>query len=90
MQGAGKKYKDSGLQVIGLGIQDKKENIKAFAGEKRLEWPVGFDEGDEIAKRYGVTFGAGLIFIDREGVVRGRFLGGFGQEELELEIAKIL
>ena len=58
--------------------------------EKKLTWPVGFDEGDKIAKIYGITFGAGVIFIDAEGIVQGRFQGGFGQEELEKEIGKIL
>lgn len=58
--------------------------------EKKLEWPVGFDEGDLIARTYGITFGAGVVFIDSTGVVKGRFLGGFGHEELEREIAKII
>jgi hypothetical protein len=31
-----------------------------------------------------------VIFIDGEGVVKGRFLGGFGEKELEREIAKII
>lgn len=39
---------------------------------------------------YGITFGAGVVFIDREGTVKGRFLGGFGKEELEKEIEKII
>ena len=51
---------------------------------------MGFDDGDLIARMYGITFGAGVVFIDAGGTVRGRFLGGFGEDELEREIAKII
>ena len=76
--------------MIGIGIQDKKFNIVAYVQKKGLKWPVGFDDGDLIARMYGITFGAGVVFIDASGIVRGRFLGGFGEDELEREIAKIM
>ena len=76
--------------MIGIGIQDKKSNIVDYAQQKGLKWPVGFDDGDIIARIYGITFGAGVVFIDASGIVRGRFLGGFGEDELEREIAKIM
>ena len=78
------------MQIVGIGIQDKKDKIEGYVKEKKLEWPVGFDDGDKIAKIYGITYGAGLVFIDRNGTVQGRFLGGFGEEEMEREVAKIL
>ncbi len=39
---------------------------------------------------YGIAFGAGVVFIDRDGIVRERFLGGFGAEDLEREVRKIM
>lgn len=51
---------------------------------------MGFDKGDLIARTYGITFGAGVVFIDSSGIVQGRFLGGFGNKELEKEIGKIV
>ena len=76
--------------MIGIGIQDKKSNIVDYVQKKGLKWPVAFDDGDLIARNYGITFGAGVVFIDAGGIVRGRFLGGFGEDELEREIAKIM
>ena len=76
--------------MVGIGIQDKKSNIVDYVKEKGLKWPIAFDEGDLVARIYGITFGAGVVFIDAGGVVRGRFLGGFGAEELEAEIDKIM
>jgi len=76
--------------VIGIGIQDKRSNIVDYVQIKRLKWPIGFDDEDLIARIYGITFGAGVVFIDASGIVRGRFLGGFGEDELEIEIGKIM
>ncbi len=76
--------------MIGIGIQDKKSNIVDYVQKKGLKWPIAFDDGDLIARLYGITFGAGVVFIDASGIVRGRFLGGFGKDELEVEIAKIM
>ena len=76
--------------MIGIGIQDKKSNIVDYVKEKGLKWPIAFDDGDVIARIYGITFGAGVVFIDAGGNVRGRFLGGFGEKELEAEIDKIM
>lgn len=90
VKGAGNKYQDKGLQIIGIGIQDKKEKFPPYIQKKGIKWPFGFDEGDIIARSYGITFGAGVIFIDKQGIVRGRFLGGFGEKELRREIEKIL
>ena len=90
MKGVEKKYRDKGLNVIGIGIQDDPEKFKEYAEGWELDWPVGFDNGDRIMKLHGITFGAGVIFIDPQGIVRGRFLGGFGGDDLEREVAKIL
>ena len=90
MKGAYKEHKEKGLRVIGLGFQDSKSKIKEYVREKEMPWPVGYDEGDEIARRYGVTFGAGLVFIDREGVVTAVFPGAFDENMLKKELEKIL
>lgn len=49
-----------------------------------------FDEGNKIASSYGLPYGAGTIFISKEGIVTGRFRGGFSAADLEKELKKIL
>ena len=80
MKGAQIRHKDEGLEIIGIGIQDSEKNIHKFAKELGMTWPVGYDDGDVIAKSYGVTFGAGIIFIDRAGIVRGREIKAFSED----------
>jgi hypothetical protein len=90
VKGAYEKYSDKGLQVIGLGFQDSEANIRKYVKEQGMPWPVGYDRDDRLAALYRIPFGAGAVFIDREGIIRGTFRGGFGLKMLEVELGKIL
>jgi peroxiredoxin len=79
-----------GLQVVGLGIQDSLKNIRTFAEAEGVSWPVAFDADDKVAKAYGITFGAGAVFIDRAGIVRKRYFAAFSEEELDENLKLIL
>ena len=90
MKRAYAEYKDQGLTIIGIGIQDKEANIHAFARELEMDWPVGHDTNDEIAALYGITFGAGVVYIDRAGIVQGREVKAFSPTALERSLKEIL
>lgn len=90
MKGAKEKYADKGLVVIGVGIQDSESNIRDYARTNAMDWPVIFDRGNVISDQYGIPYGAGAVFIDRQGVVRGRFVTGFSSTELERELGKVM
>ncbi len=90
MKGALKEHSEKGFKVFGLGFQDSEANIRKYASEHSMPWPVGHDLDDRVAKLYGIPFGAGAVFIDRDGVVRGTFLGPFYDEGLTEELKKIL
>jgi hypothetical protein len=55
-----------------------------------MPWPVGYDTDDRLAAQYGIVFGAGAVFIDRDGIIKGLFRGAFNQNMLEEELKKIL
>lgn len=65
-------------------------NIRNYVAEKKIPYPVVYDEGNKIASAYGLPYGAGTILISKEGVVTGRFRGGFSEAELDKELKKIL
>lgn len=91
MKGAYSRYsEDERLVVIGLGFQDSEDKIDKYAEKHTMPWPVGFDEDEVIAGLYGIVYGAGAVFIDRAGVVRGIFLGAFDEKMLADELEKIL
>jgi hypothetical protein len=75
-------YKEEGLKVIWMGFQDRKDRLKDFMIKHDIRSSVGFDERDRIAGRYGIAYGAGLIAINREGIVTRRIPKGFSEKGL--------
>ena len=76
--------------MVGIGFQDTKENIINYVNEKKLPYPVAYDDENKVASSYGLPYGAGMIFISRDGLVTGRFRSGFTQPDFEKELKKVL
>ncbi len=80
-----KKYADKGLEVISLNIGDHEgrpepvENIKKFAEQMKLEYTLARIAGEGVAQFYAISKQQAIpqtIMIDREGRMRGVFVGG--------------
>jgi len=84
---AEEKYKEEGLKVIWIGFQDKLEKIKEFILKHDIDSSVGFDKRNLISIEYGIAYGAGLIAINKEGIVIKRIAKGFSEDEL-IELLK--
>lgn len=78
------------MQIIGIGFQDTRENIRNYVNEKKLPYPVAYDDENKVASSYGLPYGAGVIFISKDGIVTGRFRSGFKEADFEKEISKII
>ncbi len=87
MKRAEEKYKEEGLKVIWIGFQDKLEKIKEFILKHGIDSSVGFDKRNLISIEYGIAYGAGLIAINKEGIVIKRIAKGFSEDEL-IELLK--
>jgi hypothetical protein len=75
-------FREAELKVIWIGFQDKKENIMEFMTKHDIDSSVGFDRTNLISTDYGIAYGAGLIAIDKEGIVIKRIPKGFSGEGL--------
>ncbi|GAB4541479.1 MAG: hypothetical protein Fur0020_10900 [Thermodesulfovibrionia bacterium] len=75
-------YKDDGLKVVWLGFQDRRERIMDFMIKHGIESGVGYDERNLIANKYGIVYGAGLVVIDKDGIVQRKVPRGFTEDEL--------
>lgn len=51
---------------------------------------MAYDENNGVANAYGLPYGAGVIFISKDGIVTGRFRGGFKEADFEKELKKAL
>ncbi|MFO0734370.1 MAG: TlpA disulfide reductase family protein [Labilithrix sp.] len=63
------RYKDRGLAVIGVNTSDEDGLAAQFIRQKHLGFPVVYDEGNRIAKKYGVTNLPTLIVVSKTGKV---------------------
>ncbi len=82
MKRAEEEYKKEGLKVIWMGFQDEKSKIMEFMTKHDIDSSVGYDTNNLIASSYGVVYGAGLIAIDKEGIVQKRIPKGFSGDGL--------
>lgn len=63
------RYKDRGLTVVGVNTSDEDGLAARFARRKGVGFPIVYDEGNSIAKQYGVTSLPTLILVSKTGQI---------------------
>jgi peroxiredoxin len=97
------RFRDQGLVVVAVNMQEGKSIARGFAEDYGMEFPIAIDVDGEVGDEYRLLGLPATIFIDREGVVRRVYTGPFEakegdrevrgaieQSELEQRIAEIL
>jgi len=78
LQGLQEQLRSRGFLALAVHSQDpsvKAEGIKKFLDDLQVNLPVLLDEYGIIGKRYGVTALPCNVLIDREGILRAKYLG---------------
>lgn len=75
--------------MLWIGHQDKTEKLTSFAKKTGVPDYL-FDGDDSMSRKFGMTYGAGLVFINRDGIVKSRTGKGISAAALEAELKKIL
>jgi len=82
-------FGSKGVQFVGIAL-DEPGNVKAFAQQNGMNYPVLLGD-DDVAKSYGGISGIPTTFIiDRGGKIVNRFVGFRPREAFEKEIRKSL
>lgn len=76
IQAAYEKHKEEGLIVLAVNFGETKEKAEAFVKQMGLTFPSLLDRRANIAERYGVVSLPVTFFIDRDGIIRERVVGG--------------
>lgn len=63
------RYKDRGLAVVGVNTSDEDGLAAQFIRSKHLGFPVVYDEGNAIAKKYGVNNLPTLVVVSKTGKI---------------------
>jgi hypothetical protein len=72
-----------------VGHQDRIEKLSAYAARNSIPDYL-FDGNDGMSRKFGMTYGGGVVFINREGVAKARIPKGFSAASLEAALKKIL
>jgi peroxiredoxin len=75
--GAYRQFREQGLVVVALNVQEDEESVRRFAREFGLPFPVALDKSGDVTGAYRLLGLPTTFFIDRQGVVRSVFRGPF-------------
>jgi peroxiredoxin len=86
------RYKDKGLVVLGVSVDDPIEKLKPFADQYKVNYPMLAGIGrDDFQDLYGPMFAVPTTFvIARDGKVCKRHTGMTGKDVFEREIRGLL
>lgn len=80
-----RRHRASGLEIVGVSLDDDERDVPAFAAENGMRYPIVVDSEKRLLDSYQVRSVPTTVLVDREGVVRGRWVGAGEEIERELE-----
>jgi peroxiredoxin len=83
------KYRDGGVEMIGISLDDEPEKVKPFITEKGMSWPQlcdGKTDEGAIPKLYNVTGAPDVFVIDRAGNIAARLSNA---QQLDRHLAEV-
>jgi len=83
-------YRDRGVVVLGVAIQDKDEAARKFIDDFRLSFANAPDPGGKISVDYGVYGVPETFFIDRAGRIRAKHVGALSDQMFVQTIEPLL
>ena len=81
---------DGKVVIIGVGINDSKENLIRFAKSIGVTYPIVNDRTSEIARHYRIRSLPTTYRINQKGEIQGVAVGGLNEEQLIQAIEDLL
>ena len=83
-------YRERGVVVLGVDIQDKAEAAKKFIADFSLTFPNALDPSGRVSVDYGVYGVPETFFIDRRGRIRAKHVGAVTDEAFRQQVERLL
>mgnify|MGYP001600115670 FL=1 len=83
-------YKERGVVVVGVDIQDKEEPARKFLEQFSISFPNGPDPTGKISVEYGVYGVPETFFIDRAGTIRFKHVGAVTEALFRAQVERLL
>jgi len=83
-------HKDKGFVVLGVSIDDTADQLKKFAAQYKVNYPMLLNQ-DDVEEAFGPIYGVPVsFFIGRDGLICRRQMGEVKKEMLERELKSLL
>jgi len=84
------RYRDQGLQVIGISMDDGPKPVRGFYREFKMNYPVALGT-EQVAESYGGVMGLPVTFlIDRDGRLAAKYDGAVEMATIEHQVRALL
>jgi cytochrome c biogenesis protein CcmG/thiol:disulfide interchange protein DsbE len=83
------RYKDSGLSIIGVSIDESWNPVKAFVEEKKVNYPIVLDN-EGVRKLYELNSMPMTLLIDRNGEIAASYIGVVDKGACERKLRALL
>lgn len=90
LEQARRQHADTDLAIIAINVGQDAATATAFLEQLEVGYPAALDSARVISARYGVQGLPVSFFIDRNGRISGRILGGGDERTLAAQLARIL
>ena len=90
LEGAWRAYKNKGVMIVGVNIQDTEKGAREFMGRFNFTFPNGSDPKGKISIEYGVYGVPETFLIDQEGRIAYKHVGALTAETLSRQLQKLL
>lgn len=90
MQEAFKEFEAEGFTILAVNLNESDVAIKSFIDRYGLTFPIVVDKQDKVSKAYDIVPLPTSYFVDRDGIVQGKWTGEIRKEQLRTLIKKIL
>jgi cytochrome c biogenesis protein CcmG/thiol:disulfide interchange protein DsbE len=90
LEAAWQQIKDKNMVFVGVALQDTEKDSRAFLQEFNVTYPNGRDDSGKIAVNYGVWGVPESFFIDPQGRITYKHVGGIAAPLVKTKLAEAL
>lgn len=87
---AWERYRDQGVEMLGVVYQDTPDNARRYMRERGGDWTQLLDPGTRTAIDFGVYGIPETFFIDRDGIITHKHIGPVNDDIMYVEIEALL
>ena len=90
MQKIWQEYKDQGIDIIGVDVQEDQAKVQDFVTSNGYSWNFILDSAGTVSRQYYVSGIPTHVFIGRDGVIKDLVISGLTHDKMVSEVKALL